>query len=97
MPYSFGEVMGKVKKNFELQKKVMRLISNVGRDTPCRVLFKTLNIFPLPCVYIMEIVHYIKMNIGKLEQNSLRIIIIHIIDQIFNPSSVGIIFLKKKK
>jgi len=72
----------------------MRLISNVGSDTSCRALFKTLNIFSLPCVYIMEIVYYIKMNIGKLEQNS-GIIIIHIIDQIFNPSSVGIIFFKK--
>jgi len=63
MPYSFGEAMGKVKiLNY---KKSYELISNVGRDTPCRVLFKTLNIFPLPCLYIMEIVHYIKMNIGK--------------------------------
>jgi hypothetical protein len=52
----------------------MRLISNVGRDTSCRVLFKTLNILPLPCVCIMENVYYInvKMNIGSLEQNSLR-------------------------
>jgi hypothetical protein len=63
---------GESKKNFKLQKKVMRFISNVGRDTSCRVLFKTLNIFPLPCVYIMEIVYYIKMNIGLLEQNSFR-------------------------
>jgi hypothetical protein len=50
MPYSFGEVRGKVKKFVNYKKKVMRLISNVGRDTSCRVLFKTLNIFPLPCV-----------------------------------------------
>jgi len=50
----------------------MRLISNVGRDTSCRVFFKTLNILPLPCMYIMETVYYIKMNIGGLEQNSVR-------------------------
>jgi hypothetical protein len=85
---------GTSKKIFKLQKKLMRLISNVGRDTAYRVLFKTVNIFPLPCVYIMEIVYYIKMNIGKLEQNS-GIIKIHIIDQLFNPSSEGIIFFKK--
>ena len=50
----------------------MGLINNVGRDTSCRVLFTTLNIFPLPCVYIMEIVYYIKMNVGELDQNSVR-------------------------
>jgi hypothetical protein len=50
----------------------MRLISNVGRATSFGILFKTFNIFPLPCVYIMEIVYYIKMNIGELEQNSVR-------------------------
>jgi hypothetical protein len=50
----------------------MRLISNVGRDTSCRVLFKTLNILPLTCLYIMEIICCIKMNVGMLEQNSVR-------------------------
>jgi hypothetical protein len=44
----------------------MRLISNVGRDSSCRVWFKKLNILPLPCVYIMEIVYYTKINIGEL-------------------------------
>ena len=43
----------------------------------------------------MESVYYIKMNIGGLEQNS-GIIIIYITNQIFNASSVGLIFLKKK-
>jgi hypothetical protein len=79
MAYAFGEVMGKLKIIFNYKKKVMRLISNVGRDTSCRILFKTLNILPLPCMYIMEIVYYIKMNISGIEQNS-SIIIIHIID-----------------
>ena len=51
MAYSFGEMMGKVK-NLKLQKNVMRLISNARRDTSCRILFKTLNILPLSCVYI---------------------------------------------
>jgi len=66
----------------------MRLMSNVGRDTSSRELFKTLNILPLPCMYIIEIIYCIKINIGRLEQNS-RIIIIRVIDQIFNT-------LKKK-
>jgi len=73
----------------------MRLTSNEGRDTSCRILFKTLNILPLPCMYIMQIAYCIKMNIGRLQQNS-GIIIIHIIDQIFNPTSLGLIFVKKE-
>ena len=74
MAYSFGEVIGQVKKylNSKKKKKLLRLISNVGRATSSRVLFKTLNILPLPRMYIMEIVHYIKMNINGLEQNSVR-------------------------
>jgi len=61
----------------------MRLMSNVVRDISCRELFKTLNVLPLPYMYIKEIIYCIKINIGRLEQNS-GIIIIHVIDQIFN-------------
>jgi hypothetical protein len=48
----------------------MRLISSVERDTSCRELFKTLNILPVPCMYIKEIVYYVKLNIGGTQQNS---------------------------
>jgi hypothetical protein len=37
------------KQIFKLQKKVLRLIINVERYTSNRVLFKTLNILPVPC------------------------------------------------
>ena len=37
----------------------MRLISDVGRDTSCRVFIETLNILPLSCMYIMDTVHCI--------------------------------------
>lgn len=50
----------------------MRLISDVGRDTSCRELFKTLNILPVPCMYIIEFVYYIKLTINRVEQNSDR-------------------------
>jgi len=95
MAYWSGVVMGKVKKICKLQKKVTRLISNVGRNTSCWVLFKTLNILPLPCRYVMEIVYCVKMKIGRLEQNSVTHII-HVIDEIFNPSSLEQIFKKEK-
>jgi len=35
-------------------------------------LFKTLNILPVPCMYIMEIVYNVKLNINRLEHNSDR-------------------------
>ena len=46
-------------KVFKLQKKVVRLICNIKRKTSCREIFRTLNILPVPCVYIMETVYYI--------------------------------------
>ena len=56
-------------KVFKLQKKVVRLICNVKRKTSCRDLFRTLNILPVPCVYIKETVYYIKVNNEGLKQN----------------------------
>ena len=56
-------------KVFKLQKKVVRLICNVTRKTSCRELFRTLSILPVPCVYIMETVYYIKLNDEGLKQN----------------------------
>ena len=55
-------------KIFKLQKKVMRLICNVTRKTSCRELFRTLSILPVPCVYIMVTVYFIKVNNKGLKQ-----------------------------
>jgi len=41
-------------KVFKLQKKVVRFICNVKRKTSFRELFRTMNILPVTCVYIME-------------------------------------------
>jgi hypothetical protein len=70
--WGVGAVMGKGKTFLNYKRKRLtkiNLISNVGKVTLCRELFKILNILPVPCVYIKEIVCYIKLNIGKLEQN----------------------------
>jgi hypothetical protein len=56
-------------KVFKLQKKVVRLICNVARRMTCRELFRTLNILPVPCVYIMETIYYTKLNNKGLKQN----------------------------
>ena len=56
-------MIGGVKQFLKLQKKLIRLVTNVGRVTFCRELFKTLYTLPVPHMYIMEIVYYIKVNI----------------------------------
>jgi hypothetical protein len=43
----------KCKEVFAIQKKVVRLLYSVNRRSSCRELFKSLNILPVPCVYIM--------------------------------------------
>jgi hypothetical protein len=58
-----------ITKVFKLQKKVVRLICNVKRKTSCRELFRTLITLPVPCLYIMETVYYIKLNNERLKQN----------------------------
>jgi hypothetical protein len=54
---------------FELQERVVQLISNVGRYTFCRELFKALNELLVPSMCISGIVRYMKINIDNLEQN----------------------------
>jgi hypothetical protein len=54
---------------FRLQKKVIRIISNVSGNTSCRNLFKYLKILPLPCLYIREVVYMKKFNWKQAKQN----------------------------
>jgi len=54
---------------FRLQKKAVRIMSNVSRNTSCRKLFKDLKILPLPCVYISEVVYKAKSNWKQAKQN----------------------------
>jgi hypothetical protein len=54
---------------FRLQKKILRKIGGTGRHVSCRNLFKNLNILPLPCLYISEVVCYVKSNMEKLKYN----------------------------
>ena len=57
---------------FKLQKKAIRLISKVGRVTCCRKLLETFNIIPVPCVYIMEVVFYVQLNVTYLLECKMR-------------------------
>lgn len=58
----FWGVNKEIIKKFKLQKKVVRIICNIRRDTSGKKWFKTLNILPVPCLYLMEILYYIKLN-----------------------------------
>jgi hypothetical protein len=63
-------VIQKVKPSLSCKKRVIRIISGVGRLSPCRQLFKDLDLLPLPCMYIFALVCYIKLHFGELDQNS---------------------------
>jgi hypothetical protein len=54
---------------FFLLKKVLRIIGKAGQHTSCRNLLKDLNILPLPCLYISEVVCCVKSNIEKIKYN----------------------------
>jgi hypothetical protein len=43
---------------------------NVNKQTSCRDLFKLLGILPLPCIYIYEMVYWMKYHRDKLDHNS---------------------------
>ena len=60
----------KTRNIFLLQKKIIRIMCKVDQHTSCRNLFRTLGILPLPCLYISEMVCWIKYFRGKLELNS---------------------------
>lgn len=44
-----------VHKVFVLQKTAIRIIYNAPRNTNCKTIFKKLEILPLPCLYILEV------------------------------------------
>lgn len=55
---------------FIFQKRALRNIVGVNRLTSCRNIFKQLQILPLACIYILEIVTYVKSNIHEFLRNS---------------------------
>ena len=57
------------RKIFLLQKKVIRIMSKVDQHTSCRKPFRELGVLPLPCLYISEMVYWIKYFRGKPECN----------------------------
>jgi hypothetical protein len=54
---------------FPLHKKATRIINKAVSHDSCRNLFKDLNILPLPCLYISEVVCCIISNMEKFKYN----------------------------
>lgn len=55
---------------FVIQKKVLRNIVGASNHQSCRPIFKKLQLLPLICIYISELVIYVKSNEGKFIKNS---------------------------
>ena len=59
---------------FRLQKRALRFITGSANRISCRPLFKRLNILPLPCLYIFELIKlaklYLSVNPGDFQLNT---------------------------
>jgi hypothetical protein len=58
------------KKAFTLQKKIVRIIVGTKPRTPCRDLFKKLQILSLPSEYIFSLLNFVINNLGDFQTNS---------------------------
>jgi IS1 family transposase len=58
------------KKIFTLQKKIIRIMVGAQPRTPCRSLFKKLEILPIPCQYIFSLINFILNNQEHFQTNS---------------------------
>jgi hypothetical protein len=55
---------------FKIQKRIIRIITNVGRRNSCRPLFKQLQILPLPSQYIFSLLIFVNKNRELFLSNS---------------------------
>jgi hypothetical protein len=59
-----------VKLIFRLQKSAIRAMMQIPKTDRCKRYFKLLHILPLPCLYIYEVLVYIKLNLNAFVTNS---------------------------
>jgi len=55
---------------FNIQKRIIRLITNTGSRVSCRQLFKQLQILSLPSQYIFYLLVFVNKNRGLFQSNS---------------------------
>jgi len=70
MLFYFGENLQTLK-NFKLQKRAIRLITNIAVTTRCKPYFKKLKIMTLPSTYIYEILQFTKMFLSRCKTHSM--------------------------
>lgn len=51
-----------IQKVFVAQKRCIRAICSIAPDVSCRPFFRSLNILPLPCLYILELGKFVHQN-----------------------------------
>lgn len=54
---------------FRLQKRAIRIISNIPFNASCRPHFKRLEILPLPCLYIYSILIFLNLNQSMFDKH----------------------------
>lgn len=54
---------------FKIQKRIIRIMSGAKHRDSCRPLFQNLKIMPLPCIYIYELILYVKTNLKDFKTN----------------------------
>jgi hypothetical protein len=75
-------------KVFLMQKKIIRIMMGVGPTHSCHDLFKKLEIFPIPCVYLLSLMTFVVNNYNKfLVNNSIYTISTRNNDHIHIPVS----------
>jgi len=65
--YAGGGLTSKI---LRIQKRVIRLIAGVNPRTPCRQLFKELNILTIVSLYILEVISYLRRHHQFVKLNS---------------------------
>jgi hypothetical protein len=58
------------RKIFTLQKKIVRIMVGAHPRTPCRSVFKKLEILPVPCQYIFSLMNFFVNNQENFQTNS---------------------------
>jgi len=49
-------------REFKIQKRIIRIMTGIGKRDSCRKLFSHLNILSLPSLYILAIIHFVMKN-----------------------------------
>jgi hypothetical protein len=55
---------------FKIQKRAIRVMNSISNRTSCKQYFKEMELLPLPCVYILEAVLYVRKHTNMFNRNN---------------------------